>query len=210
MISMQNQTLSEEQHSLITSIADEYTEGMKVLNSLHAYTCTVYGGSRVKETHPSYKKVFEVCQKLAVDGWSVVTGGGPGMMTAALDGVNAGGGQAVSFTINISSEPQYDKTHFVYNLTQFSVRKYLLRQSDIFIVAPGGVGTFDEMFELITLTMTDKYPNKPIFLLDKEFWNPMINWIENTVMKDRDLIAGNFWDIVHLVDTYEEIKQILK
>jgi uncharacterized protein (TIGR00730 family) len=203
------QSLTEDQFNLINTITSEYTEGMIALNSLDKHTFTVYGGSLVKENDRSYQEILEISKSLAKKGWSGVSGGGPGMMSAALEGCSQGGGKAVAFCINIPGEPPFDNPDVRIVFSQFSVRKYLMRQSDIFIFAPGGVGTLDEMMEIFTLIKTHKHPQKPIFLLDSSFWKGYSEWFENTLIHERKLVSNDFTKLFHIVDSSEEILKIL-
>lgn len=200
-----NQTMGEDQFHLLKQITKEYEDGFKILNSLGPNSLTVYGGSRVVETDKAFEDIHRVCFELAKKDWTIITGGGPGIMTAALDGAADAKGQAVSFCIDIPGEPPFKDTYLSYTFKQFSVRKYFLRQSDVFIVAPGGVGTLDELMELITLKSTNKYPNKKIILYDREFWQGYIDWIENILLNERKVVGTNIFDLFYVANTPEEV-----
>ncbi len=203
------QSLSEDQFRLIQTIQTEFEVGMSALNSLDAHSVTVYGGSRVQNGEIAYKTVQNISEKLAIKGWSVVSGGGPGIMTAALGGAEKGGGKSVAFCIDIPGEPPFTNPDITITFTQFSVRKYLLRQSDVFIFAPGGLGTLDELMEVLTLIKTHKHPVKPIFLLDSSFWKGYIEWFNNILILERNVVAKDANNLFYIVDTAEEIIDIL-
>jgi uncharacterized protein (TIGR00730 family) len=203
------QTITEDQFQLIERITREYEKGMLALNSLGHHTVTVYGGSLVEASDSAYKNVEKVCELLGEKGWSVVSGGGPGIMTAALNGSKKGGGKAIAFCIDIPGEPPFNQPDVSITFQQFAPRKYLLRQSDAFIFAPGGIGTLDELMEVLTLMKTHKHPLKPVFLLDSVFWKGVTDWFETMLYKERKVINGDVKNLFHIVDTPKEIVEIL-
>ncbi len=209
-INLQNETLSEDQFYLLHKINDEYKLGMLALNTLASKTVTFYGGSLIKSEESTFENVQQIAKMVASKGWSVVSGGGPGIMKAALLGSRLAGGKAVAFCIDIPDEPlamEDADTSIIF--TQFSVRKYMLRQSDAFIFCPGGIGTLDELMELLTLIKTNKYPSKPIFLFESSFWVGYIEWIQNILLKSRKTVAADIMSLFYLVDSAEEIENIL-
>ena len=204
------QTLSEDQFNLIETIRNEYKLGMLALNSLSEHTVTIYGGSLVCQDDLIYKDIQNIAKLLSQENWSIVSGGGPGIMSAALSGAKEGKGKAVAFCIDIPGEPPFIYPDISITFSQFSVRKYLLRQSDIFIFAPGGVGTLDELMEVITLIKTHKHPLKKIFLYDSNFWHDYLRWIENILVIQRKVVSGEFVTLFHLVDSAQEIMNIIQ
>jgi uncharacterized protein (TIGR00730 family) len=203
------QTLSEDQYMMIQKITQEYEAGMLALAQLDQHSLTVYGGTLVEASHPSYKDIHSVCKQLATKGWNIVSGGGPGMMTASLQGAIDGGGKAIAFCIDIPGEPPFEGAYISLPFTQFSVRKYMLRQSDAIIIAPGGYGTLDEMMELLTLIKVGKLPKKPVFLYDSSFWNGYVDWLQNILLDDRGVIDQTAINLFHIVDSGQEILKIL-
>jgi uncharacterized protein (TIGR00730 family) len=200
------QTLTEEQFLFLNQIQQEYVIGMQALNSLETTkTLTVYGGAMIERDSQTFHQVKEICIELGKNGWAIVTGGGPGVMTAALDGAKEGGSKAIAFGINIPGEPPAPNSDVYLSFTNFSVRKYLLRQSDAFIFAPGGVGTLDEMMELVTLMTTGKYPLKPIFLLDSKFWEGYLEWFAKILLNERNVIRPTVMNLFQLFDTPQDI-----
>lgn len=199
------QTLSEDQFQLLRVIHQEYQTGMLALNSLGPNTATIYGGSLVKEEDLAYIGIVKASELLAKRGYNIVSGGGPGIMTAAINGARKGGGKAIAFCIDIPGEPPAPNTHVQMTLTQFSVRKYLLRQSDIFVFAPGGLGTLDELMEILTLIKTGKFPKKPIFLYDRSFWEGYIDWFRQILLNERKVVMADFLTLFNIVNSPEEI-----
>jgi len=198
------QSLSEDQFLNLEQIQKEYQKGMLALNSLGPRTVTFYGGAKVEQGSQLYHNIFQLAQEFGRRGWGVITGGGPGIMSAALEGVRSGGGQAIAFRINIPGEPSLTPTDVELNFNYFSVRKYMLRQSDIFIYAPGGLGTLDELMENLTLIKTQKYPAKPIFLYDKVFWEGCVEWFRDMLL-ERKLIQEDFLNLFQIVDNNQSV-----
>jgi uncharacterized protein (TIGR00730 family) len=203
------QTITEDQFQLLELMKREYEKGMLALNSLSNHTVTVYGGSMVQPQDKAYQTVEKVTELLGQKGWSVVSGGGPGIMTAALDGAKKGGSKAIAFCIDIPGEPPFNLPDVTITFQQFAPRKYLLRQSDAFIFAPGGLGTLDELMEVLTLMKTHKHPLKPVFLLDSVFWEGITDWFETMLYKERNVIGVDVKNLFHIVDTPEELINIL-
>lgn len=200
------QSLSEDQFNLLSTLSQEYEMGMLALNSLGAMTFTFYGGHMITQDDNAYKLVWTAAQELARRGWGIVSGGGPGIMNAALEGAQSGDGKAIAFCINIEDEKTiHQHRDVLLQFNHFSARKYMLRQSDAFAFAPGGLGTLDELMELLTLINTHKYPKKPVFLLDSQFWSGYLNWFKEILLNERRVVDPNFMDIFQLVDSSEEI-----
>ncbi|MEM1312581.1 MAG: TIGR00730 family Rossman fold protein [Patescibacteria group bacterium] len=199
------QTLSEAQYDQLSIITKEYKVGFLALNSLGSYTVTFYGGSMIQPEDKAYKGVLEIAGDFAKQGWGVVSGGGPGIMEAALKGAQNSDGKAIAFKINLAGEPVTTNPDLILTFTQFSVRKYLLRQSDVFVFAPGGLGTLDELMELLTLMKTKKYPIKPIFLYDSSFWMGYIEWFNKILIQERKVVVADFINLFKVVDSSKEI-----
>ena len=146
---------------------------------------TVFGSARVREESPFYRMGVEVGAALAEAGFTVMTGGGPGVMEAASRGAKEAGGRTVGCAINLDEgvNPYLDvRKEFHY----FFVRKVMLvKYSYGFIVLPGGLGTLDEVFETATLAQTGKIQDFPIVLMGAAFWKPMLDFMEQTLVAKR-------------------------
>lgn len=149
----------------------EFIKGLRVLHFVGPCV-TVFGSARFKEDHPSYKLAREMGSRLAKIGFTVITGGGPGIMEAANRGAKEVGGRSVGCNINLPKE-QYPNKYLDkwVNIRYFFVRKVLLsKYSYAFIVMPGGFGTLDEFFEALTLIQTNYIKKFPVVLMDKTFY----------------------------------------
>lgn len=208
-MALTHETLKEDQFMFLDNLNAEYKQGMLAINSLGQYTVTFYGGSRVEIGSKTYNSITEIAKQFGKLGWGSVTGGGPGIMSAALEGAKIGGGKTISFMISIPGEPPFSNPDIGICFDNFSARKYCLRQSDVFIYAPGGIGTLDELMENLTLMNTGKAPQKPIFLYDKIFWKPYTDWFETLVKKEK-LANEGFLKLFHIVDSPTEIFEILE
>ncbi len=165
-------------------VALEFIKGFRALHFVGPCV-TVFGSARFPEDHPYYSMTREVGGRLADAGFTVLTGGGPGIMEAANRGAKDVGGRSVGCNIVLPKEqqpnPYLDRwVEFKY----FFVRKVMLvKYSYAFIVMPGGYGTLDEVFETLVLIQTGKIENFPIVLMGKSFWEPMMGFITGTMLK---------------------------
>jgi uncharacterized protein (TIGR00730 family) len=189
---------------------------IKGFRTLHfAGPCvTVFGSARFPETHPHYIKAQEIGREIARLGFTVMTGGGPGIMEAANRGAKEVNGRSVGCNIELPFEqhenPYLDKS---VTIKYFFVRKTLLiKYSYAFIVMPGGFGTLDELFEALTLIQTKKIKNFPIVVFDREYHKELIAYIEK--MKTAGTISPEDLNLMLLTDsvpdTIEHIKKAIE
>lgn len=145
---------------------------------------TVFGSAMLNQTHNEYINVKNLGCELARLGFAVMTGGGPGLMEAANSGAKLTGGLSIGCCINLAKQENpnpYLDLKFIFN--DFFIRKYMLSNfSCAFVVAPGGFGTLDELFEIITLVKTSKISPCPIYLLNKNYWEPIIFFAQNEMI----------------------------
>lgn len=171
---------------------------------------TVFGSARFPETHPSYALGRTVGAELAKAGFTVMTGGGPGVMEAANRGAKDVGGRSVGCNIKLPMEqrpnPYVDRCiEFRY----FFIRKVMLvKYSYGFIVLPGGFGTMDELFETLTLIQTDKIRDFPVVLMDKAYWTPMIDFLRETMVKAGTISPGDLDRFLITDDPIEAVKYV--
>lgn len=172
---------------------------------------TVYGSARVKEGEPYYELGRNVGKICAQKGYGVITGGGPGLMQAANEGAFKNGGDSVGFNIVLPHEQKsnpFVKEVFVFKY--FSSRKIMLsRFSSLFIILPGGFGTVDELFEILTLMQTKKQPIRPVVLLGKSFWAPLLSWLEEKLLREK-MISEEGLKMFTLLDSLEDLNHFLK
>ncbi|MDB5256244.1 MAG: hypothetical protein JWM14_939 [Chitinophagaceae bacterium] len=171
---------------------------------------TVFGSARFKEEHPYYKQSMEVGAALAQMGFTVMTGGGPGVMEAANRGAKEAGGYSVGCNIILPME-QYSNKYLdkSVDIKFFFVRKVLLsKYSYAFVCMPGGMGTMDEMFEAVTLVQTNKMERFPIVLFGKEYYKKLYDHILHMV--DEGTVSASDLDLFLYTDSVEEMVHYLE
>lgn len=192
----------------------EFRRGFKLLRKYNK-AISFFGSARCGHESKAYKEAEELAAMLAKDWYAIITGGGPGVMVAANKGAKEAGGSSVGITIQLPTgerRNQYvtDATSFRY----FFVRKVMLSfASQVYVFFPGGFGTLDEFFEMITLIQTRKIDPIPVVLVDKDYWVPLLEWMKETVYGKYGAIAEEDMEIYTLADNaqeaYEAIKNIL-
>lgn len=158
----------------------EFIKGFRALHFVGP-CITVFGSARFKEDHEYYKKAYDVGKELAIAGVTVLTGGGPGVMEAANRGAYENGGVSVGCNIRLPFEQEANPyMHRWVTIKYFFVRKVLLaKYSFAFVVLPGGMGTMDEFFEILTLIQTGIIRNFPVVLIGKSYFEPMVTMLES-------------------------------
>ena len=171
---------------------------------------TIFGSARTSEKHPHYQLARETAAIVSRLGFTVMTGGGPGIMEAANRGAREAGGKSVACNIELPFEqepnPYLDRS---VTLHYFFVRKVmLLKYSYAFIAFPGGVGTMDELFEAFTLIQTGKIERFPIILMGREYWTQLLGFLD--VMKDEGTISAEDLDLIYVTDSVTEAVEHLR
>ncbi len=191
-------------------ILAEFVEGFEVLPRVYPGV-TIFGSARTKPDDPDYQKAEKLAELLVRAGFSVITGGGPGIMEAANKGASNAGGYSVGLNIRLPMEQEPNpyaniKLEFRY----FFVRKVMLAKYSVaFVFFPGGFGTMDEMFEILTLVQTRKIRPVPIVLVDKRFWKPLVNWFTKTLIPENKISPQDL-EIFKVLDEPEEIVNYIK
>ncbi|MEZ4737799.1 MAG: TIGR00730 family Rossman fold protein [Flavobacteriales bacterium] len=191
------------------SIAQEFIMGFRKLHFVGPCV-TFFGSARFKEDHPYYEAGRELARRIGRVGFTIMTGGGPGIMEAANRGARDVGARSVGCNIVLPHE-QYANPYLDVSLTfeRFFVRKVLLLKYSIcFVVMPGGAGTLDELFETVTLIQTGKVKNFPILLYGKEYWAPMLEQIDRMVAEGT--IGKEELKFVFVADSVEEATTLLQ
>ena len=174
-------------------------------------TITVYGSARFKPGNKYYDTAITIGKKLALRGIAVMTGGGPGIMEAANKGAKEVGGNSYGCRIDISTEKEQNKyldknIKFKY----FFTRKFMLARFSMgFIALPGGFGTLDELFEMVTLVKTEKVAGFPIVLIGVDFWQPMIDTLEETFISNGTITPEELKSIF-LTDSVDDALQYIE
>ena len=190
-------------------IMAEFVEGFEILGKIEK-AVTVWGSARVKRSDEWYRKAVKVGKLLARKGYTVITGGGPGIMEAANRGATEAGGNSIGLNIELPKEQKpnpYIKT--LISFRYFFTRKVMfVKYTKGFIIFPGGFGTLDEFTEAITLIQTERIHKFPVVLLDRTYWKGFIDWMKKVLLK-RNYIDEQDLMIFSVVDEPEEaIQQI--
>jgi uncharacterized protein (TIGR00730 family) len=193
-------------------IMGEFVNGYEKMSSIGPCV-SIFGSARTKPDHKYYKLAESMAKSIVDAGYGVITGGGPGIMEAGNKGAHLAGGTSVGLNIDLPFEqhdnPYIDKGKSL-DFDYFFVRKVMfVKYSQGFVVMPGGFGTLDELFEAITLIQTHKIEKFPIILVGIEFWEGLMEWIKSTLLDKFENISPKDLDLIHLVDTEEEVVNIL-
>ena len=169
---------------------------------------SVFGSARVAEGHPWYELTRETAACLADHGYTVITGGGPGLMEAANRGAAEAGGETIGLNIELPHEQQtnpYVKRSL--NFHYFFARKLMfVRYARAFVIMPGGFGTLDELFESLTLIQTHRIEHFPTILVGSDFWSPLLKWIDRA-LEDNGLISSGDKELLVVCDEPHEVCQ---
>ncbi|MCX7547747.1 TIGR00730 family Rossman fold protein [Xanthomarina sp. F1114] len=196
----------------IFKIMGEFVNGYEKLSRIGPCV-SIFGSARTKPDNKYYKLAEDVASKIVDHGYGVITGGGPGIMEAGNKGAHIAGGTSVGLNIDLPFE-QHDNPYIdgdkSLDFDYFFVRKVMfVKYSQGFVVMPGGFGTLDELFEAITLIQTNKIEKFPIILVGTDFWGGLLDWINQTLLEKFNNISAKDLDLIHLVDTPEDVIEIL-
>lgn len=171
---------------------------------------SVFGSARVAEGHRWYQLCRETAACLAKHGFTVITGGGPGLMEAANRGAADVGGESIGLNIELPHEQQANPypTRSL-NFHYFFARKLMfVRYARAFVIMPGGFGTLDELFEGLTLIQTHRIRQFPMILVDSDYWRPLLSWIDDVIEED-GLISPGDKELLHVADKPEEVCELV-
>lgn len=172
------------------------------------YAVSVFGASRFPPTHPACQAAFKLCEKLASKGITIITGGGPGIMEAANEGAFKYPRKSFACSIRLPFEQNTNAfTHRTQKMRFFFTRKYMLiSYSFAYIVFPGGYGTFDELFEALTLIQTGKIPIRPVYLVGSAYWRPLLDWLKGPVLASGALVESSL-ELFEIIDDLDLLEK---
>ncbi len=198
----------------IFKIMAEFIEGFEFISGLNKKSVTVFGATRFSSDNPDYQKARKLGQLLSKEGYSVISGGGPGIMEAANRGAADVGGDSIGINIQL---PEGQRTNIYVNKSTgfhyFFTRKVMMSfASSVYVFFPGGYGTLDEFFEMIMLLQTRKLSHPvTIVVVGKDYWQPLFDWLRSEVYEKQKAIDEKDLDLFKLVDTPEEaVEYIIK
>lgn len=194
----------------IFRIMAEFVDSFETLSQVGP-AVTIFGSARIRPSDPYYQKAVTLGKELAKQGVAVITGGGPGLMEAANRGASEGKGKSVGLNIELPFEQKPNRyanvpIHFHYF---FSRKVCFVKYSVGFIFMPGGFGTLDEFFEILTLIQTQRISRFPVILYGRRYWTGLLKWIKGTVMKN-GYISPEDLDLCTLTDDTEEAISVIQ
>lgn len=206
-----NDIKTEDSWAIFKTMA-EFVEGFEKLQKIGPCV-SIFGSARTAPDHKYYILAEDIAKKLVEKGYGVITGGGPGIMEAGNKGAHLMGGKSVGLNIELPFEqngnPYIDPDKMI-NFDYFFVRKVMfVKYSQGFIGMPGGMGTLDELFEVITLVQTKKVGRFPIVLVGTEFWGGLFDWIKEVVLSKEKNISEKDLDLIKIVDTAEDAVAVI-
>jgi uncharacterized protein (TIGR00730 family) len=186
-------------------IMAEFVQGFELLRS-HGLAATFWGSARTSPDDEYYKAAEELAARLAKKGYSIISGGGPGIMEASNVGAFKVGGRSVGLNIKLPFEQKLNPyTTESLNFDFFFSRKVMLTfASEVYVYFPGGFGTMDEFFEIVTLIQTKKIERLPILLYGKDFWEPLLRFFEQDMLKKFATISPEDLELFKVVDSVDE------
>lgn len=193
-------------------VVSEFVDGFERLNKIGPCV-SIFGSARTKPDNQYYKAAVDIARLLTEAGWGVITGGGPGIMEAGNKGASLSGGVSVGLNIHLPFEQNhnpYIDTDKNLDHRYFFVRKVMfVKYAQGFVVMPGGFGTLDEIFEVLTLVQTKRIERVPIILFGKSFWEGLIDWIKSSMLEREHNINATDLDLFWVIDEPEDAVKII-
>lgn len=193
----------------VFKIMSEFVDGFETLCHIKP-AVSIFGSARAGRDSPYYQDAMEAARLLSDSGFSIISGGGPGIMEAANRGCAEGDSVSVGLNIELPKEQIPNKYQDVsIYFSHFFTRKVMfVKYAAAYVVCPGGFGTLDELAEMLTLTQTGKTPQIPVILMNRAFWQPLLDWFENTLCA-QNMIREEDLKLFEVVDTAEEVHRAI-
>lgn len=186
----------------------EFVDGFESLNRIGP-CISIFGSARTKADSPHYQTAVKIAQKLTDAGYGIITGGGPGIMEAANKGASLQGGVSVGLNIDLPFEQSHNPYIDVdknLNHRYFFVRKVMfVKYAQGFVILPGGFGTLDEAFEVLTLMQTKKITPVPVILVGTSFWSGLKAWIAEVMLEKENNIHASDLDLLPIIDDPDDV-----
>lgn len=193
-------------------VISEFVEGFEKMNKIGPCV-SIFGSARTKPGTKYYELASQLAARLCDEGYGVITGGGPGIMEAGNKGAQEADGVSVGLNIELpfeqNSNPYIDPDKNIFHRYFFIRKVMFVKYAQAFIAMPGGFGTLDELFEVLTLIQTTKISPVPVILYGSEFWNGMKDWITNVMLNEHGNISPKDLDLIPVTDSIDEILQVI-
>lgn len=196
----------------ICAMDEEFRQGMDAIKET-GRAVTFFGSARTHIGDPYYQKAKRIAERIAKEtDFAVVTGGGPGIMGAGNEGAYKAGGESIGFTIKLPMEQTTNPflTHEVPFYYFFTRKVSMTFAADAFLAFPGGIGTLDEIFEILTLVQTEKMEKLPIILVGVDFWTPLIDFFRHIMLEKYKTISLKDMDLFTVTDDEDLILKLIK
>ncbi|MCX7174769.1 MAG: TIGR00730 family Rossman fold protein [Proteobacteria bacterium] len=189
----------------VFGIMSEFVEGTDRLNAIRP-AVSIFGSARTKPDSDNYRLTEQIARLLSDSGFSVISGGGPGVMEAANKGAFAGKSPSVGLNIQLPMEQQTNRYQDVsQTFRHFFARKYMfVRFAAAYVVMPGGFGTLDELLEALTLIQTKKTPQIPLILVGSEFWRGLLEWMRARLVAE-GMINPQDMELIQVIDDPQQV-----
>lgn len=194
----------------VFKIMGEFVEGFERLRAVWP-AVSIFGSARVKPGHRYYRQAVEIANALSTAGFSVITGGGPGVMEAANKGARRGKARSVGLSIKLPKEQQPNRfADLQLAFDYFFARKVMfVKYASGFVVLPGGFGTLDEFFEALTLKQTGKIHDFPVVLFGSEYWGGLVDWVRDHALREK-LVSKRDVDLFVVTDDVKEVVRVIE
>lgn len=194
----------------IFRIMAEFVEALELMQDVDP-AVSIFGSARTKPSNRYYKMATKLAEKCSDAGFSVITGGGPGIMEAANRGAKNAGGRSIGLNIQLPHEqdpnPYQDLS---IDFRYFFIRKFMfVKYASAYVIFPGGFGTLDELFEALTLIQTDKIKDFPVVLVGTDFWSGLLDWIRDTMVIANKTVSPRDLDLCYITDDLDEVVSIV-
>jgi uncharacterized protein (TIGR00730 family) len=203
--------LSIEESWRIFRIMAEFVDAIETLSKVR-HAVSIFGSARTEPGDPYYAKAETLARLLAKKGFSVITGGGPGVMEAANKGAAEAGGQSVGMNIRLPMEQTPNPyANISIDYKYFFIRKVMfVKYAMAYVIMPGGFGTMDELFEALTLIQTKRIKPFPVILMGSEYWKGLVDWLKKTMLHAGNIAPEDLESFQIIDDPSEVVKHIQK
>ena len=191
-------------------IMGEFVEGVEALHDIGP-AVSIFGSARTSPDDPAYERAVAVAAAFARENFTVITGGGGGIMEAANKGAAEAGGHSVGLNISLPHEQTPNSfANIQLNFHYFFIRKVMfVKYAMAYVIMPGGFGTLDELFESVTLIQTQRIRPLPVILVGSDYWSGLVDWIRARLLGDK-MISPEDIDILQVIDDPEEVVKAVK
>ncbi len=190
----------------VFQVMGEFVEGFDKMTHVHP-AVSIFGSARTSPSHAYYQLTLDIAKSLSNRGFSIISGGGPGIMEAANKGAQSGNSPSVGLNIILPGKQETPNEYqdISIDFHHFFVRKMMfIKYSAAYIVMPGGFGTLDELIEVLTLIQTDKAPAIPVILVQSSFWGGLIDFFKETLVEEGTISESDL-DLIQVLDTADSV-----